>query len=209
MGAVGFKLMLGRSSPDYSPRSPALASMNYISLKKGSDTSSSDTTIVTEDSYDALTEIRDDSQGSEPAAWSRNSSEGVAARRKWFAHKENRQSVMLDDTVDVEMEFCNGFIGEPVRKRLINRSDRSTDFNTLDVVLPKPFSLHVSLTKYWDGQPATYVCRTRSGETLWSVAFQIDSAADADADADAAPTAPQDPPETKPSDSEAISDDVD
>lgn len=50
----------------------------------------------------------------------------------------------------------------------------SPDFNTLDVVLPQPFSLHISLLKYWDGQPATYICRSRDGKTtFWSMAFQI------------------------------------
>lgn len=91
--------------------------MNYISLHKGQNASSAPSTIVTEDSYNALDQIRNDSQGSTPAEWSRDSSEGVAARRKWFARKENRQSVILDDSVEVEMEFCNGFIGKFGSKR--------------------------------------------------------------------------------------------
>ena len=40
--------------------------------------------------------------------------------------------------------------------------DRSvTDFNTLSITLPSPFNLSIPLTKYWDGQPVTYVCRKR------------------------------------------------
>jgi hypothetical protein len=51
------------------------------------------------------------------------------------------------------------------------------------VSLPPPFTLHIPLLKYWDGQPVTYVCRSRDASTVfWSVAFQI---VDADADADA------------------------
>jgi hypothetical protein len=61
------------------------------------------------------------------------------------------------------------------------------DFNTLSVSLPPPFTLHIPLLKYWDGQPVAYVCRSRDASTVfWSVAFQI---VDADAEADGAEVA--------------------
>lgn len=48
------------------------------------------------------------------------------------------------------------------------------DFNTLCAVLPQPFALRIPLLRYWDGQPATYICKARDESTVfWSMAFQI------------------------------------
>jgi hypothetical protein len=60
-----------------------------------------------------------------------------------------------------------------------------TDFNTLSVSLPPPFTLQIPLLKYWDGQPVTYVCRSRDGKTVfWSVGFQIVDTGDGDDEGD-------------------------
>ena len=50
------------------------------------------------------------------------------------------------------------------------------DFNTLSLSLPPPFSLQIPLTKYWDGQPVTYVCQKRGtpGENVFfAIGFEI------------------------------------
>jgi hypothetical protein len=44
------------------------------------------------------------------------------------------------------------------------------------VSLPPPFKLQIPLTKYWDGQPVTYVCQKRGTpgqEVMFAIAFEI------------------------------------
>lgn len=50
------------------------------------------------------------------------------------------------------------------------------DFNTLSISLPPPFSIHIPLTKYWDGQPVYYVCQKRGTpgtNVFFSIGFEI------------------------------------
>ena len=55
------------------------------------------------------------------------------------------------------------------------------DFKTLHVVLPHPFPLRIPLLKYWDGQPAIYICKSRDGKKIfWSMAIQIEAVDDTD-----------------------------
>lgn len=100
-------------------------------------------------------------------------------RKKHFVTPENRKAVNLKDK-EVAMEFSNGFIGMspiiywPGRPAALTLND--PDFNTLSLSLPPPFSLQVSLTKYWDGQPVTYVCQKRGtpGQNVFfAIAFKI------------------------------------
>ncbi len=40
------------------------------------------------------------------------SKESIDKRRKWFGRKENREKILLDESVEVGMEFGNGLLGE-------------------------------------------------------------------------------------------------
>ncbi len=151
-------------------RSPLMATVNYLSMTKIPAPAS---TTVAETSASAIRDIAHDP----PAAWEDDSAAGVSARRKYLGRKENRTGLKIAKEYEVGVEFANGLLGEletPFLPDVCVRHSASSDFNTLSVSLPPPFALHIPLTKYWDGQPVTYVCKSRkTGEVYWSVAFQI------------------------------------
>ncbi|RKP08960.1 hypothetical protein THASP1DRAFT_14906 [Thamnocephalis sphaerospora] len=79
-----------------------------------------------------------------------------AERKKYFADEAARSAVELQPELEYAMDFCNGM----------------ADFNTLGVKIPGWGS--VSLVAYWDGQPLTYVMRTRDGSaTILAVTFKL------------------------------------
>ncbi|KAH8919853.1 DUF1769-domain-containing protein [Atractiella rhizophila] len=79
----------------------------------------------------------------------------VAQRKKHFASEEHRKSVTLNKEVIVTSDFCNGYI----------------NFNNLSLSI---VGMEISLAKYWDGQPVTYIAKHRSdSEVYWIVQFQI------------------------------------
>lgn len=85
----------------------------------------------------------------------------------------------------------------------------AADFNTLSISLPPPFALQIPLTRYWDGQPVTYVCQKRGTpgqDVVFSVGFEIvdEELKKALKDKGASPTGP-----TVDEEEEGISDDVD
>ncbi|ODN97946.1 hypothetical protein I350_07583 [Cryptococcus amylolentus CBS 6273] len=139
--------------------SPALATMNYLSLQESSDIPKD--LRIKEDAPEYLKAKTGgpSAEGSEKAK--------ITARRKWLGSKANREKVKLNKDVVVGMEFANGLLGQ--------------DFNTLSATLPPPFKASFPLLKYWDGQPVTYACQRRAKdgespvgqEVFWSVAFEI------------------------------------
>lgn len=76
-------------------------------------------------------------------------------RRTYFAEKAHREKFNLKD-MTLAGDFSNPFI----------------DFNTLSVALPY-VNFHVSILQYWKGQPFRYTCKTRSGEVLFCVVFEL------------------------------------
>ncbi|WVQ77874.1 hypothetical protein IAR50_007576 [Cryptococcus sp. DSM 104548] len=137
--------------------SPALATMNYLSLQESID--------IPQDlgvNEDAPVYLKAKTGG--PSADGTEKTK-ISARRKWLGSKENRENVKLNRDVVVGMEFANGLL----------------DFNTLSASLPPPFKASFPLLKYWDGQPVTYSCQRRAKagenpvgqEVFWSVAFEI------------------------------------
>ncbi|KAH8084603.1 hypothetical protein HD553DRAFT_311278 [Filobasidium floriforme] len=151
--------------------SPLLASMNYLSVKPASEPVDSKKTI-TEDSHSGIdtmwknsAEGKQDSQSEEPQEWETGTAAGISARRRWLTKKENREELIVDKDWQFGCEFGNGLI----------------DFKTLHVVLPHPFPLRIPLLKYWDGQPAIYICKSRDGKKIfWSMAIQIEAVDDTD-----------------------------
>ncbi|KAJ9111561.1 hypothetical protein QFC20_002535 [Naganishia adeliensis] len=159
--------------------SPTLASMNCLSIRKARATNGTangnghakpaNATVITEESYEGIMALREENLGNlseevlsasnDPSTdWGVGTPEASKARRKWLTNKENRRSLILDANWEIGMEFCNGLL----------------DFNTLCAVLPQPFALRIPLLRYWDGQPATYICKARDESTVfWSMAFQI------------------------------------
>ncbi|WVQ80117.1 hypothetical protein IAT38_002218 [Cryptococcus sp. DSM 104549] len=145
--------------------SPALATMNLLSLSTAQESGEDGAKPVVKEG--ALELLRSNGASKVPETSGLNEKSEIAARRKWLGVKENRESVKLSKDVLVGMEFANGLL----------------DFNTLSASLPPPFSLHIPLLKYWDGQPVTYVCQRRPAaggkaspvgeEVFWSVAFEI------------------------------------
>ncbi|KIR26386.1 hypothetical protein I309_04725 [Cryptococcus deuterogattii LA55] len=143
--------------------SPALATMNYLSLEDGSKVGRD--LVVKENSLEFIKSKSNDNGTAVPAPKEGNEKIEISARRKWLANKENRKKIKLGKDVAVGMEFANGLL----------------DFNTLSATLPPPFSVQFPLIKYWDGQPVTYVCQRKAPkgqspvgqDVFWSVAFEI------------------------------------
>lgn len=79
----------------------------------------------------------------------------VKQRRAHFADAEKRKGKDLKGLY-VCGDFSNPFI----------------DFNNLSISLPY-VSLHVNILQYWKGQPFRYTCKTRSGEILFCVVFEL------------------------------------
>ncbi|OXG17580.1 hypothetical protein C367_05068 [Cryptococcus neoformans Ze90-1] len=143
--------------------SPALATMNYLSLEDGSKVGKD--LMVKEDSLEFIKSKAKDEGATVPTPREGNEKTEISARRKWLADKKNREKIKLGKDVVVGMEFANGLL----------------DFNTLSATLPPPFSVQFPLVKYWDGQPVTYVCQRKAPkgqspvgqDVFWSVAFEI------------------------------------
>lgn len=76
-------------------------------------------------------------------------------RRTYFADKAHREKFQLKDT-HIAGDFSNPFI----------------DFNTLSIALPY-VNLHISILQYWKGQPFRYTCKTKSGNVLFCVVFEL------------------------------------
>lgn len=76
-------------------------------------------------------------------------------RRAYFADKAHREKFNLKD-MSVAGDFSNPFI----------------DFNTLSIALPY-VNLHISILQYWKGQPFRYTCKTKSGDVLFCVVFEL------------------------------------
>ncbi|WVN87723.1 uncharacterized protein L203_102917 [Cryptococcus depauperatus CBS 7841] len=138
--------------------SPALATMNSLSLSKGEEIS--EDIVVKENALKYLKSQAPDvliAEGDEKTL--------IGTRKKWLSHKSNREKIKLEPETVVGMEFANGLL----------------DFNTLSATLPPPFSLSFPLLKFWDGQPVTYVCQKRANsgqnpvgqQVFWSVGFEI------------------------------------
>ncbi|XAO27376.1 hypothetical protein I312_106229 [Cryptococcus bacillisporus CA1280] len=143
--------------------SPALATMNYLSLEDGSKVEKD--LVVKENSLEFIKSKSNDNGTAVPTPKEGNEKIEINARRKWLANKENREKIKLGKDVAVGMEFANGLL----------------DFNTLSATLPPPFNVQFPLIKYWDGQPVTYVCQRKAPkgqspvgqDVFWSVAFEI------------------------------------
>jgi hypothetical protein len=172
-------------------RSPLLASMNYLSVhKKGSEPTPHPTVLeASSSSLSTLYETKPESvtnPSDEPVDWEDGTQAGINARRKWLTKKGNRESIVIDKDWEIGCEFGNGLVGMSFVefasiKYEIRFSPKHTDFSTLHVVLPHPFPLRIPLLKYWDGQPATYICKSRDGKKIyWSVAIQIETVDDTD-----------------------------
>ncbi|ODN72741.1 hypothetical protein, variant [Cryptococcus amylolentus CBS 6039] len=84
--------------------SPALATMNYLSLQESSDIPKD--LRIKEDAPEYLKAKTGgpSAEGSEKAK--------ITARRKWLGSKANREKVKLNKDVVVGMEFANGLLGE-------------------------------------------------------------------------------------------------
>lgn len=76
-------------------------------------------------------------------------------RRTYFADAAHRQKHSLKD-IHVAGDFSNPFI----------------DFNSLSIALPY-VNLHVSILQYWKGQPFRYTCKTKHGDVLFCVVFEL------------------------------------
>lgn len=76
-------------------------------------------------------------------------------RRTHFADKSHRERYSLKD-LSIAGDFSNPFI----------------DFNTLSIALPY-VNLHFSILQYWKGQPFRYTCKTKSGDVLFCVVFEL------------------------------------
>ncbi|BFZ53093.1 hypothetical protein PYCC9005_000116 [Savitreella phatthalungensis] len=76
-------------------------------------------------------------------------------RRSHFGHKDKRARHKLDG-LTLEGDFSNPFI----------------DFNTLSIQLPY-VGLHINILQYWSGQPIRYVCKTRAGDVLFCIVFEL------------------------------------
>lgn len=153
---------------------------------------------ITEDSHPGLDSMwkssvqgKSDSRSDEPLEWETGTAAGITARRKWLTKKENREELIVDKDWTLGCEFGNGLIGTPsvlpvnfparVALSCSYPYDRVVDFKTLHVVLPHPFPLRIPLLKYWDGQPAIYICKSRDGKKIfWSMAIQIEAVDDTD-----------------------------
>ncbi|GAA6018505.1 hypothetical protein JCM11491_006427 [Sporobolomyces phaffii] len=79
-----------------------------------------------------------------------------AKRRSHFANETVRQSTRLSSKHVVRGDFSHGFL----------------DFSTLSLSLPGGLSF--SLAKYWNGEPVTFVCRSRkTGDPFFVVTFEL------------------------------------
>lgn len=76
-------------------------------------------------------------------------------RRIYFAEKTHREKYQLKD-IAIAGDFSNPFI----------------DFNSLSIALPY-VNLHISILQYWKGQPFRYTCKTKSGNVLFCVVFEL------------------------------------
>lgn len=76
-------------------------------------------------------------------------------RRTYFADKSHREKYRLTNS-QIAGDFSNPFI----------------DFNTLSIALPY-VNLHISILQYWKGQPFRYTCKTKSGDILFCVVFEL------------------------------------
>jgi len=80
----------------------------------------------------------------------------AAQRRTYYSKKDARKEVLFKPDQWLNLDFCNGYL----------------DFNTFSLKIPG--GLHYSLMKYWDGQPVTYVCRSRDGkQEYFFIVFEI------------------------------------
>ncbi|GAA5943121.1 DUF1769 domain-containing protein [Sporobolomyces koalae] len=79
-----------------------------------------------------------------------------AKRRSHFAQEATRKSTKLSPSHLVRGDFSHGFL----------------DFSTLSLSLPGGLSFN--LTKYWNGEPVVFNCRSRStGESFFVVTFEL------------------------------------
>ena len=78
-------------------------------------------------------------------------------RRSHFGQAEKRARHGLSgDGLALEGDFSNPFI----------------DFNSLSIALPY-VGLHIDILKYWKGQPFRYTCKTRQGDVLFCIVFDL------------------------------------
>jgi len=145
----------------------ALASLNHLSLTK----QKVEGAFVNEKTVETLNAVY---EGDHPIDEGGDEATQAISRKKWMANPENRKAVKLSKDTYYGMEFCNGYLSTYGQSR-----SSSIDFNDLSLSLPGGYSLSFDLLKYWDGQPATYVCSKRGpnglpgGQAYWSVAFEI------------------------------------
>lgn len=76
-------------------------------------------------------------------------------RRTYFADKAHREKYNLKD-MTISGDFSNPFI----------------DFNTLSIALPY-VGLHLSILQFWKGQAFRYTCKTRSGDILFCIVYEL------------------------------------
>ncbi|KAI8057839.1 hypothetical protein BDF22DRAFT_615749 [Syncephalis plumigaleata] len=132
--------------------SPVLCTMNSIAVRELSPEDGTGLPSLDKSDYDVTRPLPERNSLLFNDGMPRSASE----RRTYFALSANRQMVQLSPDYEYTMEFCNGLI----------------DFNTLGLRLPGWGS--ISLLSFWDGQPLTYVMRTRDGATtLLVITFEL------------------------------------
>lgn len=112
-------------------------------------------TMTTLKSYESLPSSKELSRIEEDTKSLVGEKIDAKTRRSHFGHVDKRKRHKLDGVV-LEGDFSNPFI----------------DFNTLSIALPY-VGLHIDILKYWSGQPIRYTCKTRSGDVLFCIVFEL------------------------------------
>ncbi|EPX74237.1 DUF1769 family protein [Schizosaccharomyces octosporus yFS286] len=82
--------------------------------------------------------------------------EGSPGRRKEMQDPENRKKIVLSPNQYFVADFCNPFF----------------DPSSMSVSIPYT-RLKFSVKSYYSGQPLRYVCKTRAGETIFAIEFDL------------------------------------